>query len=82
MDRNPIAKMRRTIENLKDKEIVALMLIKRSKKSIKGEYAVFGNDDEKIVMTTILFETGNHLTAQLIKEGVLEEDNEKNSMYG
>jgi hypothetical protein len=79
--KTPIVKMKDEIRKRKEREIVALLIIKRNKGGAQVEYAVFGDEEDKILATSLLREASQIMLKQLVKEGVLEEATATNTMY-
>lgn len=61
----------------KDKKVVAIMVIRRKKTDLEGEFFINGNKVEKLMSMDILFQTSQGFRRQLIKDGVFKEERDK-----
>jgi hypothetical protein len=71
--KNPIVVMKDEIQRRKEKDIVALLIIKRKKGGAQVEYAVSGDEEDKIIATSLFREASQIMMKQLVKDGILEE---------
>jgi len=77
---NKYKEIRQTIKDAKDKDLVAVLLVKKHDKKFVSEFVYPTNADEAIVLLNALNVQFKFLKDRLEKEGIIE--NIQDAMYG